>query len=140
MPENLPNDYGDAAAEYAAVRTRAGLVDRRDWGVVELTGRDRVPFLHALLSNDVKSLAPGQGGAATLLDVHGKGQGLLDILRLEARPLLLLAPAGGRGGGGGGGGWGGGGRGWGGGPGPGGRGARGGRPPPGARVRWARPR
>ena len=92
MPENLPNDYGDAAAEYAAVRTRAGLVDRRDWGVVELTGRDRVPFLHALLSNDVKSLAPGQGCAATLLDVHGKIQALLDVLALEDRLLLLLPP------------------------------------------------
>src|SRR3972149_4848897 len=92
MPENLPNDYGDAAAEYAAVRTRAGLVDRRDWGVVELTGRDRVPFLHALLSNDVKSLAPGQGCAATLLDVHGKIQALLEVLALEDRLLLLLPP------------------------------------------------
>ena len=92
MPADFPNDYGDAAAEYAAVRTHAGLVDRGDWGVVELTGRDRVGFLHALLSNDVKSLAPGQGCAATLLDVHGKVQVLLDILVLEDRLLLLLPP------------------------------------------------
>src|SRR3972149_2936757 len=55
-------------------------------------GRDRVGFLHALLSNDVKSLAPGQGCAATLLDVHGKVQVLLDILVLEDRLLLLLPP------------------------------------------------
>jgi len=87
-----PLDFGDPAAEYAAVRTRAGLVDRGDWGVVELTGRDRVTFLHALVSNDVKSLAPGQGCAATLLDVHGRVQVMLDLLALEDRLLLLLPP------------------------------------------------
>ena len=80
MANDLPPDYGDAAAEDAAVRERAGLIDRRDWGVVEATGRDRASFLHALLSNDVKALGPGQGCAATLLDVHGKVQVMLGAL------------------------------------------------------------
>ena len=92
MANDLPPDYGDAAAEYAAVRERAGLIDRRDWGVVQATGRDRASFLHALLSNDVKALGPGQGCAATLLDVHGKVQVMLDVLVLEDRIVLLLPP------------------------------------------------
>src|SRR4029453_13207563 len=60
--------------EYALVRRQVGFLDRTDFGVLELTGRDRATFLHALLSNEIKALTPGQGCAATLLDVHGKVQ------------------------------------------------------------------
>jgi folate-binding protein YgfZ len=69
-----------------------GLVDHRDLGVVEVSGRDRASFLNALLSNDVKSLAAGQGCAATLLDIHGKVQALLLVWVLEDRLLLVTPP------------------------------------------------
>jgi len=82
----------DAKMEYAAARRGAGLVDRRDHGVLEATGRDRATFLNALLSNDVKSLAPGQGCAATLLDVHGKVQVVLLVWVLDDRILLVTPP------------------------------------------------
>ncbi|HEU5193921.1 MAG TPA: glycine cleavage T C-terminal barrel domain-containing protein [Methylomirabilota bacterium] len=82
----------DARAEYAAVRNGVGVIDRRDAGVIDVTGRDRASFLHALLSNEVKALAPGQGCAATLLDVHGKVQVLLLVWVLEDRILLVTPP------------------------------------------------
>jgi tRNA-modifying protein YgfZ len=83
---------GDARAEYAAVRTGAGVIDRRDFGVIEAAGRDRASFLHALLSNEIKALAAGQGCAATLLDVHGKVQVLLLVWVLDDRILLVTPP------------------------------------------------
>src|SRR3989442_8621170 len=83
----------DARAEYAAVRSHAGVVDRREAGVVEATGRDRAAFLHALLSNEIKPLTPGQGCAATLLDIHGKVQVLLLVWALEDRILLVTPPS-----------------------------------------------
>src|SRR5438876_5020016 len=61
----LPVTYGDPAAEYALVRRSVGLLDRGHVGMLELTGRDRAAFLHALESNEVKALGPGQGCAAT---------------------------------------------------------------------------
>jgi folate-binding protein YgfZ len=79
-------------AEHAAVRTGAGLIDRSDHGVLEVTGKDRAKFLHAMLSNDVASLTPGQGCAATLLDVHGKVQVLLRVLVLDDRILIITPP------------------------------------------------
>jgi aminomethyltransferase len=82
----------ETASEYAAVRRGVGLVDRRAAGVLEATGRDRATFLNALLSNDVKSLAPGQGCAATLLDVHGKVQVVLAVWVLDDRILLVTPP------------------------------------------------
>ncbi|MBI4589450.1 MAG: aminomethyl transferase family protein [Candidatus Rokubacteria bacterium] len=86
----LPFSYGDPAAEYRAVRTAAGLVDRSSCGVVEVTGRDRVSFLQAMLTNDLKVLAPGQGCPAAFLDAHGKVQALLTVLILEDRLLLVF--------------------------------------------------
>jgi folate-binding protein YgfZ len=82
----------DDAAEYAAVRGAAGLIVRSDHGVLEVTGRDRAKFLHAMLSNDIEGLAPGQGCAATLLDVHGKVQVLLRVWVLEDRILVVTPP------------------------------------------------
>src|SRR5712692_3789300 len=82
----------DPATEYAAVRRRAGLIDRGDLGVVEVTGRDRTTFLHAMLSNDVKSLSAGRGALAAFLDVQGKVQTLLILWALEDRLLLITPP------------------------------------------------
>ncbi|HET7341617.1 MAG TPA: glycine cleavage T C-terminal barrel domain-containing protein [Methylomirabilota bacterium] len=82
----------DAKVQYAAARSGVGLVDRRDLGVLEATGRDRATFLNALLSNDVKSLVPGQGCAATLLDIHGKVQFVLFVWALDDRLLLVTPP------------------------------------------------
>jgi folate-binding protein YgfZ len=89
----LPEAYGDPAGEYASVRRAVGLIDHGNLGVLEVTGRDRAAFLHAMLSNDVKSLAPGQGCQAAFLDIHGKVQVLLLIWALEDR-LLVVTPGG----------------------------------------------
>src|SRR2546425_10924274 len=76
--------------EYAVVRRRVGFLDRGDFGVLELTGRDRASFLHALLSNEIKALGPGQGCAAALLDAHGKVQVVLFVWVLEDRIRLVM--------------------------------------------------
>src|SRR5881296_4487111 len=89
----LPVAYGNPAEEYALVRRGVGLLDRGHFGVLELTGRDRVAFLHALVSNEVKALGPGQGCATTLLDVHGKVQVVLFVWVVDDRILVVTPPA-----------------------------------------------
>src|SRR6266478_6623977 len=79
--------------EYALVRRQVGLLDRADFGVLELTGRDRATFLHALVSNEIKALGPGQGCAATLLDIHGKVQVVLFVWVAEDRIFVVTPPA-----------------------------------------------
>src|SRR5262245_6637795 len=93
----LPQEYAGVAAEHAAVRERAGLIDRSQRGKIEATGRDRVSFLQGMLTNDVKALAAGQGGRAAFLDVHGKVLSLLVVHSLADRLVLemdrgLVAP------------------------------------------------
>jgi aminomethyltransferase len=93
MANGLSDDERRAAAEeHALVRRAAGLLDRRRFGILEVTGRDRAMFLHALLSNEIKKLAPGEGCAATLLDVHGKVQVVLFVWVAEDRILLVTPP------------------------------------------------
>jgi len=82
-----------AADEYALVRQQVGVLDRSDFGVLELTGRDRAAFLHALVSNEIKALTPGQGCAATLLDVHGKVQVVLFVWVSDDRIFIVTPPA-----------------------------------------------
>src|SRR5438093_486461 len=89
----LPFAYGQPAEEYRAARNAVGLVDRGHWGVLELTGRDRATFLHALLSNEIKALAPGQGCAATLLDVHGKVQVVVSVWVADDRIFVVTPPS-----------------------------------------------
>src|SRR5207237_9736257 len=79
--------------QYALVRRQVGFLDRGDFGVLELTGRDRATFLHALLSNEVKALGPGQGCAATLLDIHGKVQVVLFVWVADDRSFVVTPPA-----------------------------------------------
>ena len=58
--------------EYQAVRNHAGLIDYSTWGVVEVRGADRVTFLHNLLTQDIKTLAPGMGCEAALVTPTAK--------------------------------------------------------------------
>lgn len=83
-----PRDYGDPAGEHEAVRERAGVIDRSERGKIEVTGKDRATFLHGLISNDVKGLAPGQGRQAALLDIQGKMTALLVVHCLPDRLVL----------------------------------------------------
>jgi folate-binding protein YgfZ len=88
----LPARYGDVAAEHQAARDGTGVIDRSLVGKVTVTGRDRQAFLQGMLSNEIKSLQPGQGTGAAFLDAHGKVMTLLHVYVLEDRLLLELPP------------------------------------------------
>jgi folate-binding protein YgfZ len=89
----LPAHYGDPGAEHCAIREAAGLIDCSAVGKLEVTGRDRVAFLQGMLTNDLKSLEPGQGCPAAFLDAHGKVQALLSVFVASDRLFLELLPA-----------------------------------------------
>jgi folate-binding protein YgfZ len=80
--------FGAPEAEYAAIRKAAALMDSPHRGVVELTGKDRLSFLHNLLTNDTKSLLSGQGCYAYLLNL--KGRIVLDINVLHTDESTFL--------------------------------------------------
>src|SRR5580704_10121999 len=89
----LPLHFGNPREEYAAALSGAALIDWSDHGVIELTGSDRVKFLHSFCTNDVKRLAAGQGCEAFITNVKGRILGHVWIdagsssLRLDAGPV-----------------------------------------------------
>ena len=80
--------FGEPEAEYAAIRKAAAIMDSPHRAVVELTGKDRLTFLHNLLTNDTKSLAAGHGCYAYLLNL--KGRIVLDVNVLHQHDATLL--------------------------------------------------
>jgi folate-binding protein YgfZ len=65
-------DFGDAEQEYRAAIARAAIHDARERGVIEVSGTDRAGWLHNLVTNTIKDLAPGQGNYAFATNVKGR--------------------------------------------------------------------
>src|SRR5579875_845657 len=68
----LPRHFGDPAAEYAALREQAALLDLGFRTLIRVVGADRVAFLQGMLTADVAALAPGGGCPALLLTIQGR--------------------------------------------------------------------
>jgi len=85
----VPRHYGDPAAEYAAVRTAAGIVDRADRAQVRVFGRDPVKMIHGLVTNDVAGAPEGQGVYAAFLTHKGKMVADVRVFRRPAGDVLL---------------------------------------------------
>ncbi len=78
--------------EYHTLRTGIGLVDYSCQALIEVRGADRVSFLHHLLTNDIKRLAPGTGCPAALLTADAKLTADM-VVFAEAASLWLLCDA-----------------------------------------------
>ena len=86
----LPDHFSDPAAEYDAVRARAGWLDLADRAVLEVTGSDSVEWLQGMLSNDVQDLKPGTGVPAAVLNIQGKILADVLVLRTDNGFLVML--------------------------------------------------
>ena len=93
----IVSTFGEPQAEYAAIRKSAGLMDLPQRGIIELSGKDRLPFLNNLLTNqtwDKQSkfgLPAGKSIYAYLLNAKS-GRIITDVnvLELGERTLLEL--------------------------------------------------
>jgi folate-binding protein YgfZ len=120
MPENLPNPlrplhdaaeaefqpyasleivstFGEPQAEYSAIHKACGLLDLPQRGVLELTGKDRLPFLNNLLTNQTwdkatkSGLAAGQGVYAYYLNAKGRIVADMNVIEVgDGRTLLEM--------------------------------------------------
>src|SRR5687767_12304768 len=92
----IVSTFGEPQAEYAAVRKACALFDFPQRGVLELTGKDRLPFLNNLLTNETwkkETKAPlpaGQGVYAFLLNKQGRILSDLNVIERGERTLLEL--------------------------------------------------
>src|SRR5215210_488434 len=71
-PRPVVLDYGDPAAEYAALRTGALVVDHGDRDLWMFQGAQARETLAGLVTNDVAALTPGHGQYAAALTPKGR--------------------------------------------------------------------
>src|SRR6267142_2018618 len=67
----LPDSFGDAPAEFRQAREGVTLIDKNYRAYLSFTGPDRVRYLNAVLTNDIKGLYAGQGNVSLLLNPQG---------------------------------------------------------------------
>jgi folate-binding protein YgfZ len=85
----LPASYGETGAEYAVVREGgAGLIDLSTRGRITVSGSEAVQFLNGLITNDVKTLAPGRWMRAAFPNVQGRLLGAVRVINRDNSFLI----------------------------------------------------
>ena len=72
-----PANHGDVEdwlPEYRSARETVALIDKNYRAYLRFTGPDRVRYLNAILTNNIKDLAPGQGIVSLFLNPQGRIQ------------------------------------------------------------------
>ena len=73
---------------YRALHESSAWIDISDRGRIKVTGQDRLHFMHAMSTNDIEKLSPGEG--IETLFLNGQGHIQADVRVLIAEDHLLL--------------------------------------------------
>lgn len=69
-----------------------GLYNRSDWGLLELTGGDRLRFLHNQSTNQIMTLQPGQSCETVFVNSTGRTLDLVTVYVKAEAVWLLVSP------------------------------------------------
>lgn len=69
---HVPLSYKSPIEEYWVTRNQVGLADISHLGLLQVTGKDRLPFLNGLLTNEVLKLNSGNGARSALLNTKAR--------------------------------------------------------------------
>jgi folate-binding protein YgfZ len=93
----IVSTFGEPQAEYSAIRKGCALLDLPQRGVLELTGKDRLPFLNNLLTNQTwdkatkSGIDAGKGVYAYYLNAKGRIVADMNVLEVgDGRTLLEM--------------------------------------------------
>jgi folate-binding protein YgfZ len=92
-------DFGDPAGELAALRSQCGVFELSWRAKITVAGKDRVRWLHNMVTNNVRDLAVNHGAYNFVLNAQGRILGdiyiynrgeslLLDTDRAQVEPLM----------------------------------------------------
>lgn len=85
----LPANYGDARREYNFARESVALIDKNYRAILSFAGADRVRYLNAMLTGNIRDLRPGHGDISLLLSPQGRILAEVQTLALEDRLLAI---------------------------------------------------
>jgi folate-binding protein YgfZ len=81
----LPDDFGDWTAEYWFAHKTVALIDKNYRAYLSFTGPDRVRYLNAILTNNIKDLKPSHGVVSLLLNPQGHILAEIETYNLDDR-------------------------------------------------------
>lgn len=88
----VPASFGNDAAALQAARQGVALCDRSHWGLLKLSGDDKVRFLHNQSTNDFQRLKPGQGCDTVFVTSTARTIDLATAYMTEDAVLILVSP------------------------------------------------
>ena len=88
----VPVSFGNETAAVQAVRTGVAICDRTHWGRIEVSGRDRLNFLHNQSTNDFNRLKPGEGCDTVFVTSTARTIDLATAYLLDDAILVLVSP------------------------------------------------
>jgi folate-binding protein YgfZ len=83
-------DHYDPNLQNLAAQTI--LLDRSDWGLLELKGADRYRFLHNQTTNAIDRLQPGQGCETIFVNSTGRTLDFATVYATDESLLILVSP------------------------------------------------
>src|ERR1700732_5490460 len=86
----LPDDFGDAREEQRFANESVALIDKNYRAYFTFSGPDRVRYLNAILTNNIKDLATGQGVVSLLLNAQGRILAEIETFA-EAEKLICIS-------------------------------------------------
>ena len=86
----LPDDWGDAREEQRFANESVALIDKNYRAYFTFSGPDRVRYLNAILTNNIKDLANGQGVVSLLLNAQGRILAEIETFA-EAEKLICIS-------------------------------------------------
>lgn len=90
--QEVPASFGNDTIAQNAVKTGVGLHDRSHWGRIQVSGADRLRFLHNQTTNNFQVLQPGQGCDTIFVTSTARTIDLVSAYALDDAVLLLTSP------------------------------------------------
>ena len=84
--------YGDPHGEQRALLAGTARVDLSHRGVIEVSGPDRLTWLHDLTSGHLNELRPGDSATTLVLDANGRIEHIVHLVEDGHRCLLTVEP------------------------------------------------
>lgn len=91
-PQGPPLSFGNDEVALAAVTDGAVLVDRSHWGILEMTGADRLRFLHNQTTNAFTQRQPGQGCDTVFVTSTARTLDLATVYLTAASLWIVTSP------------------------------------------------
>jgi folate-binding protein YgfZ len=88
----IPVSFGNDNVALQAARQGVAVCDRTHWGRIQVSGNDRINFLHNQSTNNFQILKPGQGCDTVFVTSTARTIDLATAYIMEDSVLLLVSP------------------------------------------------